>query len=117
MSAQIINFRPEGEHQWSKWAECAKPGAPGMFPNDSDSSGVEAAKATCANCPVRSECLAEALGRGEQWGVWGGHTADERTYRRSRNQRVSRRTGVAPLTPLELADQVVLDAQSLGTAS
>lgn len=33
---------------------------------------LERAKALCADCPVRSECLAGALSRGEPWGVWGG---------------------------------------------
>ncbi|GAA4893979.1 WhiB family transcriptional regulator [Streptomonospora salina] len=33
---------------------------------------VEAAKAICADCPVREQCLADALDRGEPWGVWGG---------------------------------------------
>ncbi len=33
---------------------------------------VERAKAVCAGCPVRTQCLAGALSRGEPWGVWGG---------------------------------------------
>jgi len=33
---------------------------------------LEAAKALCRECPVRSGCLAGALTRGEPWGVWGG---------------------------------------------
>jgi len=33
---------------------------------------VEAAKAICQHCPVREQCLADALERGEPWGVWGG---------------------------------------------
>lgn len=33
---------------------------------------VELAKALCVGCPVRAECLAGALDRGEPWGVWGG---------------------------------------------
>lgn len=30
------------------------------------------AKTICVTCPVRRLCLAEALGRGEDQGVWGG---------------------------------------------
>ena len=30
------------------------------------------AKAFCVECPVRAECLAGAVARGEPWGVWGG---------------------------------------------
>ena len=33
---------------------------------------VELAKALCGVCPLRSACLASALGREEPWGVWGG---------------------------------------------
>jgi WhiB family transcriptional regulator, redox-sensing transcriptional regulator len=33
---------------------------------------LELAKAMCADCPLRIECLAGALERGEPWGVWGG---------------------------------------------
>ena len=33
---------------------------------------VEAAKAVCVGCPLRSECLAGALDRHEPYGVWGG---------------------------------------------
>ncbi|GAB3297203.1 WhiB family transcriptional regulator [Epidermidibacterium keratini] len=35
-------------------------------------AGLEAAKALCAECPVRQQCLASALERREPWGVWGG---------------------------------------------
>ena len=33
---------------------------------------VELAKSLCADCPVRTACLAAALERREPWGVWGG---------------------------------------------
>ncbi|WP_017585187.1 WhiB family transcriptional regulator [Nocardiopsis ganjiahuensis] len=33
---------------------------------------VEEAKAICGACPIREQCLAEALERREPWGVWGG---------------------------------------------
>lgn len=32
----------------------------------------------CVFCPVRTECLAEALDRHDTWGVWGGMTARQR---------------------------------------
>jgi WhiB family redox-sensing transcriptional regulator len=36
------------------------------------------AKQLCAGCPVRVECLAEALDNQIEWGVWGGMTERER---------------------------------------
>ena len=33
---------------------------------------VEFAKALCATCPARLDCLNGALERREPWGVWGG---------------------------------------------
>lgn len=39
---------------------------------------VEQAKAYCAACPVRAECLSFALSSGVEHGVWGGTTEEER---------------------------------------
>ncbi|MGA8846629.1 MAG: WhiB family transcriptional regulator [Nocardioides sp.] len=36
------------------------------------------AKQLCLSCPVRTECLAEALDNQIEWGVWGGMTERER---------------------------------------
>jgi WhiB family redox-sensing transcriptional regulator len=37
---------------------------------------LERAKALCLDCPIRPQCLAAALARGEPWGVWGGEIFD-----------------------------------------
>jgi hypothetical protein len=39
---------------------------------------VEAAKAVCATCPVSAECLQWALATGQDSGVWGGTSEEER---------------------------------------
>ncbi|MGJ7907385.1 WhiB family transcriptional regulator [Actinopolyspora sp. H202] len=39
-------------------------------------SELERAKQLCAECPIRSECLAGALARAEPWGVWGGEIVE-----------------------------------------
>src|ERR1700743_957279 len=36
------------------------------------------AKIVCVGCPVRAECLAEALDNRIEFGVWGGMTERER---------------------------------------
>ena len=33
----------------------------------------------CAACPVRTDCLDYAIANGEELGVWGGLTPDQRT--------------------------------------
>ncbi|WP_281245664.1 WhiB family transcriptional regulator [Propionibacterium cyclohexanicum] len=46
-----------------------------LFPEGKDQ---KRAKAVCMGCPVRPQCLAEALDNGIEWGVWGGMTERER---------------------------------------
>lgn len=36
------------------------------------------AKAVCASCSVRTDCLAQALANNERFGIWGGLTGRER---------------------------------------
>lgn len=40
------------------------------------------AKAVCAHCPVRDECLAFAIDTHVDYGVWGGTTVKERRLMR-----------------------------------
>ena len=50
-------------------------------PNERDtarSDRADRAKAICRCCPVIAECLDHALRVREPYGVWGGHTEDER---------------------------------------
>jgi len=58
---------------------------------------VDRAKAVCAGCPVRSDCLRYALAAGPLQGVWGGLTEEERRLLRQREakarMRASRRSG------------------------
>ena len=47
-----------------------------MHPTDRD--GERRAKAACATCTVRNDCLRYALDNHEEYGVWGGTSEDER---------------------------------------
>lgn len=48
------------------------------------------AKAICAACDVRVECLEWALTRGERYGIWGGMSERERRrVRRARRQQTA----------------------------
>ena len=56
-----------------------------FFPDRGES--LSPAKAVCAECIVRDECLEYALDNGERFGVWGGTSERERRrLRRARRQ-------------------------------
>ena len=48
---------------------------------------IAEAKKVCARCEVRTECLQWALDAGQDHGVWGGHSEDERRAMKRRNAR------------------------------
>ncbi len=59
---------------------------------------IEAAKEVCVKCSVRDECLEWALVTGQDAGVWGGTSEEERrSIRRARRREVAaaRRVAVA----------------------
>ena len=47
------------------------------------------ARLFCTGCPVRRECLAEALDNRIEWGIWGGMTERERRSLLRRNTEVT----------------------------
>jgi WhiB family redox-sensing transcriptional regulator len=59
---------------WTMRAKC-RGMEDALFPEASDQ---KRAKLVCSGCPVRFECLAEALDNRIEWGVWGGMTERER---------------------------------------
>ena len=63
--------------------------APGYFERRSEKLAREAvAKAICARCPVRDECLAFALEVRDPHGVWGGlNEMERRALLRQRSRR------------------------------
>lgn len=60
---------------WSESAACRGARPDELFVRGSAQNRV---KQVCAHCPVRTECLAEALDNSIEWGVWGGMTERER---------------------------------------
>ncbi len=61
---------------WQDGARCRDFDLEIFFP-EQGRSGREA-KRICAECPVRIECLNDALRRDERYGVWGGMSERER---------------------------------------
>lgn len=62
------------QEDWTVHAKCQGL-QDALFP---DASDQKRARLLCSGCPVRSECLAEALDNRIEWGVWGGMTERER---------------------------------------
>jgi WhiB family transcriptional regulator, redox-sensing transcriptional regulator len=72
---------------WRSAAACLSADPELFFPISYSGRALEqvaAAKAICAACPVRRECLAFALQTGQSHGIWGGLTEQERAPRRRR---------------------------------
>ena len=64
------------DQPWAVDALCAQTD-PDMFHPEKGESAKQA-KAVCAKCPVRAECLTWALTNNERFGVWGGLSERER---------------------------------------
>jgi Transcription factor WhiB. len=61
---------------------------------------IEEAKAVCRRCPVMLECLVWAMQTGQEHGVWGGMSEDERrTTKRRATRRTAPRTAQTPRQP------------------
>src|SRR6187200_3698440 len=60
---------------WAPAAACRQAAPDELFVRGAEQNK---AKLVCSGCPVRTECLAEALDNQIEWGVWGGMTERER---------------------------------------
>lgn len=68
----LINREP-----WTDGALCSQIGQDMFFPEKGEPS--KPAKQICRSCEVKTQCLEYALSHGENFGVWGGLSARERT--------------------------------------
>lgn len=85
---EAITWEPAERPDWHRHAACK--GLTHLFfathdpdeslgDNISDSFGLtKRARAVCATCPVRAECLTYAMDNSERHGVWGGMSVKER---------------------------------------
>jgi len=73
---------------------------PGLFFSD-ELDDIISAKRLCQGCPVQTDCLSEAVARGERYGIWGGQLFEEGRIvlskrRKGRPPRVPRPEDVLP---------------------
>jgi len=89
--------QPISAENWRNHAACLGIGGDVFYPRDDDETKLqgqpettratgnfEAAKAICRTCMVCEECLMYAIENGEQHGIWGGMSLDERRRERKR---------------------------------
>lgn len=77
-------YLDDGPLSWQESALCAQTDPEAFFPEKGGST--REAKAVCAACEVRAECLEYALLNDERFGIWGGLSERER-------RRLKRRAG------------------------
>ena len=84
MVMRRTDLLPEGQAarvDWWRYAACRDADPEIFFPVSSVGPGhgeVARAKAICARCPVRRQCLQFALATRQAHGIWGGTTEEER---------------------------------------
>lgn len=76
---------------WQSRANCLGVDPDLFFPERGASTAE--AKAVCAGCVVREQCLEYALANGEKFGIWGG--TSERERRVIRRERARKRAAAA----------------------
>jgi len=80
-STKAAGSRRRRRSDWRDRAACRNSDPELFFPDGeirSARTNVKAAKVLCRGCPVNAACLSWALASGEQAGIWGGLTEDER---------------------------------------
>ncbi len=68
-------MRPTGPMPWAERGACRDADPDSLFV---PGAAQHRAKRICRDCPVRLDCLAEALNNRIEFGVWGGLTERER---------------------------------------
>lgn len=88
MSGPKVDPVHDYEMPWVRDAACAGHDPELWFPSSRSGDNGLAAKAICATCRVREECLEYAVETVQTHGIWGGSSPLER--RRIRAQRTGR---------------------------
>ena len=109
MARSTTALKPMSEvWEWQMMGRCRDRSGAQFFHPDDDLGRISrrmreaAAKRVCDNCPVRRQCATHALTVGEEYGVWGGFSENDRTTLRELGwQDALDRRGYADVTTLE----------------
>ena len=81
----------EQVYRWQDDAVCAQTDPEIFYPERGGST--REAKAVCQGCPVREQCLEEAVANDERFGIWGGLSERERRKIKIARRGTPRRDG------------------------
>ena len=90
------HVKSSGSMDWRHNAACLTEDPELFFPIGNTGPAllqIEEAKKVCRRCEVREQCLAWALEAGQDHGVWGGLSEDERRAMKRRQARSRLRQG------------------------
>jgi len=90
---QHLDQRSPTTLTWLDRAACVDEDPELFFPDGNTGLALvqtEQAKAVCHRCEVSAACLKWALDSGQDYGVWGGTSEDERRILKGRSSRVRR---------------------------
>ncbi|MFN8075291.1 MAG: WhiB family transcriptional regulator [Kineosporiaceae bacterium] len=71
----MTQLNTQNMHEWASRGACRTSDPDTLFVQG---AAQNRAKTICGGCPVRVECLADALDNRTEFGVWGGMTERER---------------------------------------
>jgi WhiB family redox-sensing transcriptional regulator len=86
---QYLRLIIDDAPHWRDFADCATSDADLWFAEKGDADTITHAKAVCAGCPVREQCLDYALTNRETHGIWGGMSYKERLRYRKASEAVA----------------------------
>ncbi|MGH3169119.1 MAG: WhiB family transcriptional regulator [Trebonia sp.] len=81
MTLHVATTADRASTEWREAAACRSAEPELFFPVSAvgqSAAEAERAKAVCARCPVRRECLQFALATRQAYGIWGGMSERER---------------------------------------
>jgi WhiB family redox-sensing transcriptional regulator len=79
----ITSLRPTtwNSEEWRELGSCRQLDTALFFPIGQTGEAevkIARAKKVCVTCPVRQQCLEFAITTNQEYGVWGGHSEEER---------------------------------------
>lgn len=74
---------------WRDRAACRGVDPELFFPHRGENDALAAAKAICAECRVRDDCLEEAMADRTLMGVWGGLSERQRRTLRTKRRKAA----------------------------